>query len=150
MEIKSHKLAVKTHYLQQEDLRIEINAGLNIVERLNSVMNFFFYGKLGEINSNDPDEQELSILCLHLLQACAVYINTLLIQEILSDPSWRNKLTPEDYRALSPLIHSHFNPYGTFLLDLAKRLMISIEDFTHGKDTANVSQRESEAVNQAA
>ena len=55
----------------------------------------------------------------------------MLIQEILSDPIWRNRLTPEDYRALSPLIHSHFNPYGTFLLDLAKRLMIGIEDSTH-------------------
>jgi len=147
---KAAKTIFLCKYLQQEELRIEINAGLNIVERLNGVMNFFFYGKLGEINSNDPDEQELSILCLHLLQACAVYINTLLIQEILSDPSWHNKLTPEDYRALSPLIHSHFNPYGTFLLDLAKRLMINIEDFAHDREQSNVSQRESEAVNQTA
>jgi TnpA family transposase len=126
---KATKTIFLCKYLQQEELRIEINAGLNVVERLNGVMNFFFYGKLGEINSNDPDEQELSILCLHLLQACSVYINTLLIQEILSDPYWRNKLTPEDYRALSPLIHSHFNPYGIFLLDLEKRLMINIKDF---------------------
>lgn len=146
---KASKTIFLCKYLQQEELRIEINAGLNIVERLNSVMNFFFYGKLGKINSNDPEEQELSILCLHLLQACAVYINTLLIQEILSDPSWRNRLTPADYRALSPLIHSHFNPYGTFLLDLAKRLMIGSEDFIHGRHTTNTSQRESEAVNQA-
>jgi len=143
---KAAKTIFLCDYLQHEELRIEINEGLNIVERLNSVMNFFFYGKLGEVNSNDPEEQELSILCLHLLQACAVYINTLLIQEILSDPAWRNRLTPEDYRALSPLIHSHFNPYGTFLLDLAKRLMIGIEDFTH----ENTSQRESEAINQIA
>lgn len=143
---KAAKTIFLCDYLQHEELRIEINEGLNIVERLNSVMNFFFYGKLGEVNSNDPEEQELSILCLHLLQACSVYINTLLIQEILSDPMWRNRLTPEDYRALSPLIHSHFNPYGTFLLDLAKRLMIGIEDFTH----ENASQRESEAINQIA
>jgi len=147
---KAAKTIFLCKYLEQEELRIEINAGLNVVERLNGVMNFFFYGKLGEINSNDPDEQELSIFCLHLLQACSVYINTLLIQEILSDPYWRNKLTPEDYRALSPLIHSHFNPYGTFLLDLAKRLMINIKDFAHDRDKSNARQRESEAVNQAA
>ena len=66
---KATKTIFLCKYLQQEELRIEINAGLNVVERLNGVMNFFFYGKLGEINSNDPDEQELSILCLHLLQA---------------------------------------------------------------------------------
>jgi TnpA family transposase len=145
---KAAKTIFLCNYLQQESLRIEINAGLNIVERLNSVMNFFFYGKLGEINSNDPEEQELSILCLHLLQACAVYINTLLIQEILSDPKWRNKLKPEDYRALSPLFHNHFNPYGTFLLDLAKRLMISKEDFAHVREKTHTSQRKSKTVAQ--
>ena len=63
---KASKTIFLCNYLQQESLRIEINAGLNIVERLNRVMNFFFYGKLGEINNNDPQEQELSILCLHL------------------------------------------------------------------------------------
>ena len=145
---KAAKTIFLCNYLQQEELRIEINAGLNIVERLNSVMNFFFYGKLGEINSNDPDEHELSILCLHLIQACSVYINTLLIQEILSDPMWRKKLTPEDYRALSPLIHSHFNPYGTFLLDLEKRLMISIEELSNvSREKSYIGQREIEAVN---
>ena len=143
---KAAKTIFLCDYLQHEELRIEINEGLNIVERLNSVMNFFFYGKLGEINSNDPDEQELSILCLHLLQACAVYINTLIIQEILSDPNWRNRLTPADYRALSPLIHSHFNPYGTFLLDLAKRLMINKEDFEYAGKASNTSQRKSQAI----
>lgn len=147
---KAAKTVFLSNYLQHESLRIEINEGLNVVERLNSVMNFFFYGKLGEINSNDPDEQELSILCLHLLQACVVYINTLLIQEILADPNWRKRLTSDDYRALSPLIHSHFNPYGTFLLDLVKRLMIGIEDFNHDAKESNISQRKSEAINQVA
>lgn len=147
---KAAKTVFLSDYLQHESLRIEINEGLNVVERLNSVMNFFFYGKLGEINSNDPDEHELSILCLHLLQVCAVYINTLLIQEILADPNWRKRLTSEDYRAPSPLIHSHFNPYGTFLLDLVKRLMIGIEDFNHDTEESDTSQRKSEAINQVA
>ena len=51
-----------------------------------------------------------------------------------------------DYRALSPLIHSHFNPYGTFLLDLAKRLMINKEDFEYAGKTSNTSQRKSQAI----
>lgn len=53
-----------------------------------------------------------------------VYINTLIIQEVLSDLKWKNKLTPEDMRTLTPLIHAHINPYGLFPLDLAQRLMI--------------------------
>ena len=44
----------------------------------------------------------------------------------------------------------HFNPYGTFILDLAKRLMINIKDFAHDKDKSNARKRESKAVNQAA
>lgn len=53
-----------------------------------------------------------------------VYINTLIIQEVLSDLNWMNKLTPEDKRALIPMIHAHNNPYGLFTLDLTQRLII--------------------------
>ena len=107
-----------------EELRIEIHESLNVVERLNSIMGFIFYGKLGEISTNKRDDQELAVVCLHLLQVCMVYINTLIIQEVLSDLKWKNKLTPEDMRALTPLIHAHINPYGLFPLDLAQRLTI--------------------------
>ena len=31
-------------------------------------------------------------------------------------------MAPEDFRALTPLIHSHVNPYGSFELDMEKRL----------------------------
>jgi TnpA family transposase len=120
--------AVKTIFLcrnlSSEELRIEIHESLNVVERLNSIMGFIFYGKLGEISTNKKDDQELAVVCLHLLQVCMVYINTLIIQEVLSDPKWMNKLTTEDKRALTPLIHAHINPYGLFPLDLAQRLII--------------------------
>ena len=122
--------AVKTiflcKYLSSEKLRIEIRAALNVVERLNSIMHFIFYGKLGEISSNNKEEQELSVACLHLLQVCMVYINTLIIQQLLSEKFWENKLTTEDKRALTPLMHSHINPYGLFPLDLDQRLIITI------------------------
>lgn len=114
-------------YLSDEDLRIEIHESQNIVERLNSIMSFIFYGKIGEINSNNKEEQELSIVCLHLLQACMGYVNTLLIQEILAQPAWQNRLTPEDKRALNVLFHSHINPYGLFPLDLSTQLGIISE-----------------------
>ena len=112
-------------YIASEELRIEIHDALNIVERVNGIMGFIFYGKLGEISTNYKDDQELAIVCLHLLQVCMVYINTLLIQSVLSDPEWKIKLTKEDKRALSPLVHSHINPYGLFPLDLNQRLIIT-------------------------
>lgn len=125
---KVNKTIFLCNYLNSEELRVEINAGLNVVERLNYMMDFIFYGKLGKLTTNNTDDQELSILCLHLLQVCVVYINTLMIQEILSLPHWQNKLTPEDYRALTPLISNHINPYGLFPMDLSERISINIEE----------------------
>jgi len=123
---KANKTIFLCQYLASEELRIEINEGLNVVERLNSVMDFIFYGKLGQIATNNIEDQELSVLCLHLLQVCMVYINTLIIQQILSQPHWQNRFTPEDYRALTPLFSGHINPYGLFPLDFSKRLSIGI------------------------
>jgi hypothetical protein len=67
----------------------------------------------------------LFVLSLHLLQACLVYINTLMIQEVLAAPKWLQRMTPEDFRALTPLLYAHINPYGLFELDMAKRLPLA-------------------------
>jgi TnpA family transposase len=71
-----------------EELRIEIHEAQNVVERLNSVMGFIFYGKLGEISTNIKEYQELGVVCLHLLQACMAYINALIFQKVLSRPRY--------------------------------------------------------------
>ena len=65
------------------------------------------------------------MLALHLLQISLVYINTLMIQDVLRDKIWLARFTPEDYRGLTPLIYSHVNPYGTFHLDMTTRLPIT-------------------------
>lgn len=127
-------------YLMSEELRIEIHEAQNVVERLNSVMGFIFYGKLGEISTNIKDYQELGIVCLHLLQACMSYINTIIFQKVLSRPEWENVLTTEDKRALNVLFHSHINPYGLFPLDLSKRLGITEDMFELGDPKSNILQ----------
>lgn len=53
-----------------------------------------------------------------------VYVNTLMIQQILGRPDWQNRLEIEDLRALSPLIYAHVNPYGRFELDMNTRLRL--------------------------
>jgi TnpA family transposase len=120
--------AIKTiflcNYLNSEEIRREINEGLNVVERWNGVNDFIFYGKGGEFASNRLESQELSVLSLHLLQICLVYVNTLMIQSVLREKHWDNRLTATDKRAITPLIFSHVNPYGLFKLDMNERITL--------------------------
>ncbi|WP_069791309.1 Tn3 family transposase (plasmid) [Cyanobacterium sp. IPPAS B-1200] len=120
--------AVKTiflcQYLNSEVVRREINEGLNVVERWNGVNDFIFYGRGGEFASNRLENQELSVLSLHLLQVCLVYVNTLMIQKVLEQPHWQTRLNKRDLQAITPLIFSHVNPYGTFKLDLNERIKL--------------------------
>jgi hypothetical protein len=62
------------------------------------------------------------MLALHLLQSALVHVNTLLVQQILAEPAWAKKLSDEDRRGLTALFWSNVNPYGTFRLDMDKRL----------------------------
>jgi len=111
-------------YLSSKALRREIHEGLNVVERWNGVNDFIFYGKTGPMNSNKPEELELAMLCLHLLQVSMVYINTLMLQQVIQQSDWLQKMQVEDKRAITPLLHEHINPYGVFLLNLDERLSI--------------------------
>jgi TnpA family transposase len=111
-------------YLSSEELRQEIHDGLNVVESWNSTNGFIFYGKAGELATNRRENQEISLLCLHLLQASLVYINTLMIQEVLGDEKWLERMTIRDLAALSPLLTLHINPYGRFDLDMDARIPI--------------------------
>ena len=109
-------------YLSSINLRKEIHEGLNVVERWNGVNDFIFYGNNSKLRSNNPAESELSMLCLHLLQLSMTLINTIMIQKILDESGWISKMTPEDKRAITPLIYEHINPYGEFILDMGTRI----------------------------
>ena len=118
--------AVKTvflcRYLHDQALRREVNDGLNVVEHWNSANDFIFFARRGEFSSNRREGQELSMLSLHLLQNCMVYVNTLMVQQVLARPAWKGRLTPRDLHALTPLFWGHVNPYGRFDLDMRTRL----------------------------
>ncbi len=111
-------------YLRSRELQREITEGLNIVEAFNGANSIIYYGKGGEITSNRQDEQEMTMLCLRILQAALVYVNTLMLQDVLAEERWTGILTPEDRRGLTPLFWQHVLPYGEVKLDMTARLSI--------------------------
>ena len=122
---RAQKTIFLCRYLRDRDLQREINEGLNVVESWNRGTQIIFFGKSGDIPSNRRDEQELSVLCLRVLQSALVYINTLMLQYELGQPQWGEVLTVEDKRGLTPLIWAHVSPYGEIRLDMQDRLQLA-------------------------
>ena len=111
-------------YLSDEAMRIEANSGLNVIENWNSANDFILFGNGREFASNNIEHQEISSLCLPLIQNSLVYINTLMFQDVLSRKKWLDLMTPEDFRAITPLIYEHVTPYGSFNLNMNNRIHI--------------------------
>jgi TnpA family transposase len=111
-------------FLRNRDLQREINEGLNVVESWNRANAVIFFGRGGDIATNRHDEQELSVLCLRILQAALFYVNTLMVQDVLADQTWADRLTTEDRRGLTPLFWAHVAPYGEVRLDMGRRLAL--------------------------
>lgn len=113
-------------YLGLVALRREIHEGLQVVENWNSANGVLCYGKASKMTGADREDQEVTMLALHLLQSALVLINTIFLQRVLDEPEWADRLTDEDRRALTPLFWTHVNPYGSFALHMDRHLDLGL------------------------
>ncbi len=123
---KAEKTIFLCNYLSSLELRQETQDGLNVIENWNGTNDFIFYGRRGRFETNNPQDMEISMLSLHLLQNCLILINTLLLEQTIDRQNMLEQLSPEDMRALTPLFHGHVNPYGLFELDLEKASFLEV------------------------
>ncbi len=63
------------------------------MESWNGANAVIHYGRGGEFTTDRRDEQEMGAIALHILQAALADIDTLMIQDVLSDPAWSGALT---------------------------------------------------------
>lgn len=92
-------------YLSDVQLRQDIQEALNVIEQWNSVNGFIFSARGGELLSNRPEDQEMAILCLTLIQVSLALVNILLLQEVLAEEKWKQAMKQEDWRGLTPLFY---------------------------------------------
>jgi TnpA family transposase len=121
---RAQRTVFVARYLRDRDLQREIEEGLNVVEAWNGANAVICYGRGGEISTNRHEEVEMTALCLRILQAALVYVNTLMLQDVLAEEAWAGMLGPADRRGLTPLFWQHVRPYGEVRLDMGARLRI--------------------------
>src|SRR4030095_10492597 len=77
---KARRTIFLCRYLRLLALRREIQEGLNIVENWNSANDFILIGTGSEIAANRREDQEVTMLALHLFQNGMVFFNTLIVK----------------------------------------------------------------------
>jgi TnpA family transposase len=119
---KALKTIHNCKFLIDPSYRQRIHAERNVVESWNSAIDFICYGGKSEIQTNDPISQELTVLCLHLLQNALVLVNTVMLERILYDDGYIHKMQADDKNAMTPLFTSN----GDIHLDVNKPSFLEV------------------------
>lgn len=115
---KAEKTIFLCAYLPLRETQHEVNDGPQVVENWNATSDVICYGRRGELATNSREQQEITLLSLQLLLNCLMLTNTILVERTLDRHGLWERLSREDLRALTPLSHTHINPYGVFEINL--------------------------------
>ncbi|MFE5027916.1 Tn3 family transposase [Streptomyces sp. NPDC056656] len=104
----AHLFVAVGHLLRERELlraraKILMSGGLQVAENRSSANTVLHYGKDGALAGPDREHAETSTLALHLLQSALVHVNTLLVRQVLAEPTWAKNPSDEDRRGLTAL-----------------------------------------------
>ena len=123
---KVEKTIYLCEYLSSLELRHEVEAGLNVVERWNEANDFIRYGRQGIFTTNSREQQAIASLCLQLVQNCLMLINSILVEQTVTQHQLLEQLSRDDRRGLTALFYEHVNPYGLFELDVTRTSFLEV------------------------
>ena len=106
-------------YMDDVELRQQIQAATNKVESYNGFSKWFCFGGEGIIANNDPEEQEKMIKYNTLVANAVIFQNAVDLTEILQQLKHEGYLVDsEDIKALSPYLNQHIKRFGDYWLDM--------------------------------
>jgi TnpA family transposase len=102
-------------YFNEEDLRNRVQLQLNRGEHRHSLARWIFFADHGEFRSGDYQEIMNKASCLSLVSNAILVWNTLQIARIVETLRQADiHITDEDLARVSPLLHRHVIPNGTY------------------------------------
>jgi hypothetical protein len=109
--------------LESEDYRRRINRQLNKGESVHALRRFLFFADDGKVRRRHPEEQVDQASCLTLVTNAVVTWNTVYMTAALERLQQEgHEFDPDARGHLSPALHDHINPYGTYRFDLNQGL----------------------------
>jgi TnpA family transposase len=108
-------------YLHKEELRRRVQLQLNRGESRHALARWLFFANRGEFRTGDYEEIMNKASCLSLLSNAVLVWNTMAITKIVTQLRTAGEtIMDEDLARISPLMHQHVIPNGTYRFAGAK------------------------------
>ncbi|PFF33703.1 Tn3 family transposase [Bacillus cereus] len=106
-------------YISDIDMRRTITATTNKVEAYNGFSKWLFFGGLGIIADNDPEQQEKAIKYGDLVANAVIFQNVVDITTVIRQLRKKGHyIDPDDLSVLSPYLMEHIKRFGDYVIDL--------------------------------
>lgn len=116
------KTAYILRYIHEEDLRSRVQLQLNRGESRHELARCLFFAWQGEFRRGDYDEIMNKASCLSLLSNAVLVWNTVHMERIVKQLRASGQTVSDEVLALvSPLLHAHVIPNGTYHFERLKR-----------------------------